>query len=336
MGREHWVETTLGNIATRPQYGWTTKACQSGKFRYFRTTDIKSIINWEKVPFCSNLPSNPEDFIIKKNDILVSRAGSVGLSIRFNKDHIETLFASYLIRFRAIPPVDAKFIEYYLNTKDYWSFISESQSGIAVPNVNATKLSNLPIPLPPLNEQKRIVEKLDSILPRVKSAKARLEKIPTILKKFRQSVLAAACSGKLTEDWREGKNLPDWEKRPSSDLFSFVTSGSRGWAKYYSDTGALFIRTGNLDHFTINIDLKNKQYINPPNNSESLRTKVRPNDILISITADVGMIGLIPENFEEAYINQHISLARPINLVNQSFIAWYLASPEAQFQFQEM
>ncbi|GAK59895.1 subunit S of type I restriction-modification system [Candidatus Vecturithrix granuli] len=219
MGREHWVETTLGEIATHPQYGWTTKAGQSGEFKYFRTTDINSPISWESVPFCVEIPKNPEEYVIQKNDILVSRAGSVGLSIRFEEDHVDTLFASYLIRFKAIPPIDSKFIAYYLLTREYWDFIRESQSGIAVPNVNASKLSNLSIPLPPLKEQRRIVAKLDALLPKVKHVQTRLAKIPGIVKKFCQSVLAAACSGRLTEDWREGRDLPEWETKKFFDFF---------------------------------------------------------------------------------------------------------------------
>lgn len=222
MGKEHWIETTLGQIATHPQYGWTTKAGRTGKYKYFRTTDIDSIINWGSVPYCVQIPQNPDDYTIRKNDILVSRAGSIGYNIRFDEDHLDTLFASYLIRFRPINPIDSKFISYYLQTKVYWSFINESQSGIAVPNVNATKLSELPFPLPPFGEQKRIVEKLDDILPNVRSVKARLEKIPIILKKFRQSVLAAACSGRLTEDWREGKDLPEWEDAELSTIAQII------------------------------------------------------------------------------------------------------------------
>ncbi|MGI6393818.1 MAG: restriction endonuclease subunit S [bacterium] len=215
---KHWVETTLGSIATHPQYGWTTKATNKGKYKYFRTTDIKDPVDWNNVPFCSELPKNPEDFVIHKNDILVSRAGSVGLSIRIKEDLPDTLFASYLIRFTPIAPINSKIIEYFFNTKEYWSFISDSQAGIAVPNVNASKLSDLPFPLPPLNEQKRIVAKLDAILPKVKNAKARLENISKILKKFRQSVLSDACSGKLTEEWREGKQLPEWEEKKIEDI----------------------------------------------------------------------------------------------------------------------
>ncbi len=202
MGTEHWIVTSLGDIATHPQYGWTTKATNKGNYKYFRTTDIDDPIQWDKVPYCTDLPHNLQDYTIQKNDILVSRAGSVGLSIRINENHPDTLFASYLIRFKPIDPIDSKLLKYYFQTKEYWAFIYDFQAGIAVPNVNATKLSSLPFPLPPIGEQKRIVEKLDTILPIVKSIKARLDKIPKLLKKFRQSILSAACSGKLTEVWR--------------------------------------------------------------------------------------------------------------------------------------
>ena len=68
------------------------------------------------------------------------------------------------------------------------------------------------IPLPPLTEQKRIVEKVEELLARVNAARDRLEEVPKIMKRFRQSVLAAACSGRLTEDWREKNSVTtDWE-----------------------------------------------------------------------------------------------------------------------------
>ena len=186
-------------------------------------------------------------------------------------------------------------------------------------------------PLPPMPEQRRIVAKLEKLLAKVDTCKERLEKIPAILKRFRQSVLAAACSGRLTIDWRisnkesrtlqfskthtatsANSELPEtWNNVRSADLFSFVTSGSRGWACYYSDEGPLFIRIGNLNHETISVDLRSVQRVKPPAGTEGLRTRVLPNDILISITADVGMVALADKDIEEAYINQHVALARP-------------------------
>jgi type I restriction enzyme S subunit len=128
--------------------------------------------------------------------------------------------------------------------------------------------------------------------------------------------------------------LPNgWNWLTSDQLFWFVTSGSRGWSKYYSDSGAVFLRIGNLDHDTVSLDLKKVQFVKPPRGAEGTRTRVEENDILISITADVGMIGVVPRSFDEAYINQHISLARSVSSVNSLYIAWYLTSRLGQNQF---
>jgi type I restriction enzyme S subunit len=129
--------------------------------------------------------------------------------------------------------------------------------------------------------------------------------------------------------------LPEgWTWATTDQLFSFVTSGSRGWARHYTAEGPLFIRIGNLDHDSINLDLTNVQHVSPPPGSEGLRTRVVPGDVLVSITADVGMIAVAPEQIAEAYINQHIALARPVNGVLIRYLAWFLAAPHGgQGQF---
>jgi type I restriction enzyme S subunit len=132
--------------------------------------------------------------------------------------------------------------------------------------------------------------------------------------------------------------VPESWKRVSSDaLFSFVTSGSRGWAKYYSESGSTFIRIGNLDHDTITLDLSQIKRVNPPRGAERQRTRVQPGDILVSITADVGMTALVPDGIGEAYVNQHVAIARPVAGVYQPWLAWYLASAKGgQAQFQNL
>ena len=141
----------------------------------------------------------------------------------------------------------------------------------------------------------------------------------------------------------KANNSPEAAKKPcswpimkSGELFSFVTSGSRGWAKYYSDSGAAFLRVGNLDHGSISLDLRDIQRVQPPSGTEGTRTRVQPGDILISITADVGMIGIVPEDFQEAYINQHVCLARPVSTVHAPYLAWCLSSPPGQQNFREL
>lgn len=125
--------------------------------------------------------------------------------------------------------------------------------GAAQPNISQQTIRDYPILFPPLNEQKRIVAKLDTILPKMKSAKARLERIPVILKKFRQSVLAAACSGRLTEDWREGKDLSEWQENRIDELFQ-VKSGStplRSNKAFYNNGTIPWVKTGEVKNANI-------------------------------------------------------------------------------------
>lgn len=87
--------------------------------------------------------------------------------------------------------------------------LNTNTRGTGIPHVDPEVFWNLEVPLAPLAEQRRIVAKLEKLLGQVAACQQRLEKMPTLLKRFRQSILAAACSGRLTADWRE--------KNPQSD-----------------------------------------------------------------------------------------------------------------------
>jgi type I restriction enzyme, S subunit len=104
--------------------------------------------------------------------------------------------------------VDLKFMYYYLRSRDFNDVIS----GSAQPQITQEGIKVINVPLPPLNEQKRIAKKLDELLATVESIKTRLDNAPTIIKRFRQSILSAATSGDLTSEWREENGIIDeWE-----------------------------------------------------------------------------------------------------------------------------
>jgi len=122
--------------------------------------------------------------------------------------------------------------------------------------------------------------------------------------------------------------LPNgWSKAEAGRLFGVVTSGSRGWAEHYSDVGPLFVRIGNMRDQAIDLSLANVQRVQPPSGAEGARTALRPGDILISITAEIGRVAIVPPDLGEAYVNQHIALARPQNGLCNEFLAWQLAGP---------
>jgi len=109
---------------------------------------------------------------------------------------------------RAHGAADRRYLFYYALTDDFVDSVTEQQTGSNYPATNDRKVLASAIPIPPLPEQKRIVAKVEELLAEVNKARERLTKVPPILKRFRQSVLAAACSGRLTEDWRTTHTLP--------------------------------------------------------------------------------------------------------------------------------
>ena len=103
----------------------------------------------------------------------------------------------------------------------------------------------------------------------------------------------------------------NWKTLKLGDIATLITSGSRGWAAYYADEGAKFIRMTNLPRHGINMKLDDMKYVKlPANNSEGSRTRLQEGDVLISITAELGKIGYVPADLGEAYINQHVALVR--------------------------
>lgn len=121
-----------------------------------------------------------------------------------------------------------------------------------------------------------------------------------------------------------------WQVVDIGSLNPFVTSGSRGWARFYAETGAPFIRISNLTRQSIDLDLSDLKTILLPSqgNAEASRTQLQDEDILISITADIGIIGIVDSRVSKpAYMNQHIALIRfDKTLVCARFVAYSLAS----------
>ncbi|MEQ8289704.1 MAG: restriction endonuclease subunit S [Gammaproteobacteria bacterium] len=198
---DNWAWSTLGDVCEKPQYGWTTKASQDGDLHLLRTTDITSgQINWATVPYCVEEPEDKDKYLIKDGDIVVSRAGSVGVSYLISNPE-PSVFASYLIRFK--PLIDRKYVYYFLKSPAYWNAISEKSAGIALQNVNASKLKEINIPVAPPEQQKRIVAKIEDLFSHIDAGIEALKKAKQLLKQYRQSILKAAVTGELTKEWRE-------------------------------------------------------------------------------------------------------------------------------------
>ncbi len=116
----------------------------------------------------------------------------------------------------------------------------------------------------------------------------------------------------------------DWDVKPLGELSLFATSGSRGWARYYSDAGALFVRSQNIRDGRL--DFTDRQCVTPPTGSEGSRTRLQNSDLLITMTGNsVGNVAWVKQELGEAYISQHVGLVRLAEPSFAEFICLYLA-----------
>lgn len=148
--------------------------------------------------FYSNLELQ-EDKYCYKNDLLYAWSATFGPY--WSKWDHKLIYHYHIWKIETSPALNKQFAYYAL-----WNIteaLKASAHGVAMPHITKAGMEAWEIQLPPISEQKIIAEKLDTLLAQVDSTKARLEQIPQILKRFRQAVLGAAVSGKLTQNWRE-------------------------------------------------------------------------------------------------------------------------------------
>jgi type I restriction enzyme, S subunit len=190
------------------------------------------------------------------------------------------------------------------------------------------------IPIPDIQTQERIGNFLDQKAAEIDEAIAKKQRLIELLKEQKAILINQAVTKGLNPDvpmrdsgvaWI-GEVPAHWGIKRVKNVSNFITSGPRGWADYYSDTGAVFLQSGNLTN-SVSIDLNSANRVTPPRGAEGCRTRLRKQDVLVCITgANTGRIALAKIGTEEVYINQHLCLIRPINDVYSRFLAYCLYS----------
>src|SRR5690554_6303273 len=352
----HWSWVKLGDVAIKIHYGYTASAKEKSIGpKFLRITDIQNgNVDWNKVPYCEINEKEVEKYLLKENDIVFARTGAtVGKSFLIKSKIPNSVFASYLIRLQLSDKALPSFIFLFFQSNDYWSQIKKISAGIGQPNVNAQKLGNLKIPLPPLPEQKKIVAKIEELFSELDNGAASLKKAKEQIKLYRQSVLAAAFSGRLTgkDDIFQKQNsklkdvifsgkaaepqvkynsqtLPDgWKWVKLENITSKLGDGLHGTPKYSDDGEYYFVNGNNLSDGKIEIKADTKKV----NAEEFEKYKKTLNDstVFVSINGTLGKTAFyngekiilgksacyfnLKENISKQYIRYFITSQRFIN-----------------------
>lgn len=201
------------------------------------------------------------------------------------------------------------------------------------PLISQTPIYELSLGFPPFPEQQKIAKILTSVDEVIEKTQAQIDKLKDLKTGMMQELLTNGIGHTEFKDSPVGRIPAEWEVQSLDELSSFITSGSRGWAQYYSESGAIFIRIGNLTREHINFRFKDTIYVTPPNSAEGKRTLVQTGDVLISITADLGVIAVVNDDIGEAYVNQHVSLVRLNDSKISRWVGHFLSFEDSQKQF---
>jgi len=164
---ESWKWVRWGNLSFSIQYGYNAPAKKSGRIRMVRISDIQGgKVIWDSIPFCDIKEEEIPTYLLSSNDILFARTGgTVGKSYIVKEIPEEAIYAGYLIRTRYSDMLCPEYLYYFMQTHLYWTQLRNGTIATAQPNCNGQTLSKMILPLPPLAEQKRIVAKIEELLP---------------------------------------------------------------------------------------------------------------------------------------------------------------------------
>lgn len=216
---------------------------------------------------------------------------------------------------------EARYAEYAFRSEYVRQFLDSTVQSVTRSHqrANPADISKLWWCWPPRDEQRAIAVFLDRETARIDALIEKKRRQIELLHEKRAALISQAVTKGLDPnapgrvsgvEWL-GEIPKHWKAVRFKRCIEYITSGPRGWAEFFSDDGELFIRIGNLTRDSIDLDLSQVQHIVPPIGAEAVRTRVRAGDILVSITADLGSVAVVPTHVETAYINQHIALARP-------------------------
>lgn len=335
--------------------GWEVQRAK----HYFREVDDRSVHGSEEMLSVSHktgvtprreknvtmfmAESNVGHKVCRPDDVVVNTmwAWMAALGVAKTSGLVSPAYGVY--RPRVLGRFLPAFLDALLRTPAYTAEYVVRSTGITDSRLRLypDQFLRIPVLAPAMGEQALIVRFIghaDRRIKRLIAAKLRMIKL---LEEQKRAIIDYTVLGgpdlwapRSPSIARELATVPEgWAVQRLKTLVSWVTSGSRGWSNYAADTGPLFVRIGNLTRASIELDIADPVRLNLPAAAaaEAERTRLRAGDILLSITAYIGSVAVVPDDIPEAYISQHVACCRPrIGAVNSRWVAYVLLSSVGQ------
>jgi len=304
-----WRRAQLGDICTDIRYGLTAKANAVAVGPIFlRITDIENSgkVSFEKSVYAKATADEIKRYRLEKGDIVIARSGSLG-KVHLFRSNNNVVFASYLIRFRPDPMfVLPEFLDNYLHSHEFYEFVEKEKTIAAQPNINAQKLKRLSVPLPPLEEQKRIVSRIEELTARIDKARrlraAANQKTATLM----PAALAEVFERAEKEKWKKVAlcdvvNNYDHKRIP---LKKADRAKMQGKYPYYGASGIIDY----VDDFIFD-----GEYLLVSEDGANLRARVTPIAFVVS---------------GQFWVNNHAHIVQTTELTTNSYLSYVFAATD--------
>jgi len=291
----------------------------------------------------------PEDLtrckLVTRGDFVINsmnyQIGSYGRS-----DYSGVCSSVYIVLRSLKNRVDPRFIHRVLQIPAFQKHAQTFGNGILEhrKSISWDSLKNHPVPVPSLEVQRSIANYLDRETAETDAFIADQEELIELLSERRTATITRAVTKGLDPNVPMNDSevewfglLPsNWEFVPIKRNISYLTSGSRDWASFYTDQGVPFIRIGNLTRGHLNLDMQDTQYVSIPEKTEGQRSRLRKDDVLFSITAYLGSVAVVDDENAGSYISQHVAMVRPLpDKLNSRFLGYCVLSDWGQRQLSE-
>jgi type I restriction enzyme S subunit len=273
---------------------------------------------------------------VQDGDLFICEGGEPGRCAVWRNGTSSLVYQKALHRFRTSGAIVPELLMYRLRHDADSGALQDAFTGTTIKHLTRESLSRYEIPLPPINEQKRITDKLDTILARVNACRERLDRVPAILKRYRQAVLVAATSGKLTEEWRNEHGDHPWGSTMlgacgvvSGGLTKNANRQSHGLKKRY-------LRVANV--YANRLDLSDVAEIGLTE-AEHTKTRLRPGDLLIvegnGSLDQLGRVALWSGELDDCVHQNHLIRWRSSG-PSSNFVLLWLLSPQGRSDLTDL
>ena len=340
---ENWFWVKLEFVCSGPITDGTHKTpkyCEkTDGVPFVSAKDVTSeYIDWSNVKYI--VPDLHQELYKRlapqKNDILLAKNGTTGVAALVETNDIFDLYVTIAVLRPNIRIILPKFMYRLINSPICKNQFNSHLTGIGVPNLHLRDIKNVSIPLPPLSEQRRIVDLIESLFAKLDEAK---EKAQTVVDGFelrKSAILHKAFTGELTERWRKehGVGLDSWEIKPLMEVASLQTGLMKG-KRYEGKTVFLpYLRVANVqDGF---LDLKEIKEIEVSPSSVS-RYLLKRGDVLFTEGGDFDKLGrgtVWEEEIPNCLHQNHIFVVRPDeSVLNPYFLSYQAGSKYGKTYF---